>query len=100
MRYILGGGGIFLNPVMKWIKEREKDADRIVVITDEQDCAVSLEDSPIHADAFGKQNYLINVQANQNGIGYGKWTHIDGFSENVIRYILEAEKKVFTQNEK
>ncbi|KKL63042.1 hypothetical protein LCGC14_2179080, partial [marine sediment metagenome] len=37
----LGGGGIFLTPVLRWIKEREEKADRIIVITDEQDCARS-----------------------------------------------------------
>jgi len=90
MQNELGGGGIFLNPVMKWIKEREERADQIVVITDEQDCAIDPKDSPLNADAFGKRNFLINVQADKNGIGYGKWTHIDGFSEGVVRYIVES----------
>jgi hypothetical protein len=26
-------------------------------------------------------------------VGYGKWTHIDGFSEAVIRFISEAERE-------
>jgi 60 kDa SS-A/Ro ribonucleoprotein len=88
----LGGGGIFLTPVMRYIAEQEKDADRIIVITDEQDCAVADKDKPSMAAPFGtKGNYLINVGSYKNGIGYGKWTHIDGFSENVIRYIREVE---------
>jgi len=91
MQLTLGGGGIFLNPVMRWIKEREESADRIVVITDEQDCAINPKESPLNADAFGKENYLINVQVDEHGIGYGKWAHIDGFSENVIRYIQQSE---------
>ncbi len=60
------------------------DYDRIIVITDEQThdgiCAPK-----------GK-GYLINVATNKNGVGYGQWTHIDGFSENVLRYIHEIEK--------
>ena len=88
----LGGGGIFLNPVCRFLAERERDVDRMVVITDEQDCATSPKDSPIHAKPLGVRNYLINVATYKNGIGYGTWTHIDGWSENVVRYILEAEK--------
>ena len=89
----LGGGGIFLTPVLRWIKEREEKADRIIVITDEQDCARSNKsDSPLKADTFGKNNYMINVASMKNGIGYDKWVHIDGFSEAVINYIREYER--------
>jgi 60 kDa SS-A/Ro ribonucleoprotein len=35
--------------------------------------------------------YLINVASYRNGVGYGRWTHIDGFSENVLRFIREFE---------
>jgi hypothetical protein len=38
------------------------------------------------------QGYLINVASAQNGVGYGKWTHIDGFSESVLRFINEYER--------
>ena len=27
----------------------------------------------------------------QNGVGYGKWTHIDGWSESVVDYIRTLE---------
>ena len=27
----------------------------------------------------------------KNGVGYGKWTHIDGWSDSVIEYIRAAE---------
>jgi len=36
--------------------------------------------------------YVINVASFKNGIGYGKWMHIDGWSEAVIGYIRELEK--------
>ncbi len=59
------------------------DYDRIIVITDEQ----------TH-DGIAKpkgKGYLINVGSYQNGVGYGEWLHIDGFSENVLKYIYEVE---------
>ena len=59
-------------------------ADRLVVITDEQ----SHDRVP---DPAHRHSYLINVAAYQNGVGYGAWTHIDGWSENVLRFVREVE---------
>jgi hypothetical protein len=28
---------------------------------------------------------------NRNGVGYGAWTHVDGWSEAVVEYIAELE---------
>lgn len=89
MCHPLGGGGIFLVQVMDYIFDKEKSADRIIVITDEQDC--DLNKNPESANAFGKNNYLINVASAKNGIGYQKWLHIDGWSEKVIDYVKEFE---------
>jgi hypothetical protein len=87
----LGGGGIFLKQVMDYINREEYgDVDRIIVITDEQDC--DLINTPSSAKAWGVNNYLINVASAKNGIGYGNWVHIDGFSESVIDYIREYER--------
>jgi len=63
---------------------QQKPCDRIIVITDEQ----SSDPAP---DPKGK-GYIINVGSYQNGIGYGAWTHIDGWSEAVIDYIREFER--------
>lgn len=63
---------------------REK-YDRIIVITDEQS----------HTQVNGpltKQAYFINVSVEKNGIGYGPWTHIDGWSESVVDYIQSIER--------
>ena len=90
----LGGGGIFLKQVMDFVWEREKNNDvaRIIVITDEQDCDTDPNKAPAKAKTFGKANYLINIAAERNGIAYDpKWTHIDGWSENVIAYISAEE---------
>lgn len=57
--------------------------DRLIVITDEQ----SADKVP---DPIGK-GYMINVASNKNGVGYGPWIHIDGFSESVVRYIQAIE---------
>lgn len=57
--------------------------DRIVVITDEQ-----AHDA---VPAPRGRGYMINVASNRNGVGYGPWTHIDGFSEAVVEYIGELE---------
>lgn len=58
--------------------------DRLIVITDEQ----SRDPVP---DPIASKAYMINVASNKNGVGYGKWCHIDGFSEAVIRYIAAVE---------
>lgn len=57
--------------------------DRLIVISDEQ--AHDRVPSPT-----GK-GYMINLASYKNGVGYGKWTHIDGWSEAVIEYIRELE---------
>lgn len=59
--------------------------DRVIVITDEQ------SQDGICDPKEGTEGYLINVASACNGVGYGRWKHIDGFSENVIRYIYELE---------
>ncbi|MCH8491113.1 MAG: VWA domain-containing protein, partial [Oceanicaulis sp.] len=58
--------------------------DRLIVITDEQ----SADKVP---DPVARHAYMINVASARNGVGYHKWTHIDGFSENVLRFIGEHE---------
>lgn len=60
------------------------DYDRLIVITDEQ--------SRSRVPGPKGRGYMINVASYENGVGYGPWTHIDGFSEAVVRYIQEIEK--------
>ena len=73
----------YLGQAVATINEKET-YDRLIVLTDEQS-----HDAVPNAKAKG---YLINVAANKNGIGYGAWTHIDGWSEAVFDYIGENEK--------
>ena len=71
----LGSAVSFVNKLYK---------DRVIVITDEQ----SHDTVP---NPYGT-GYLINVASYQNGVGYGDWIHIDGFSEAVIDYISTLER--------
>lgn len=57
--------------------------DRVIAITDEQ--------SHDKVPAPSSKGYMINVASFKNGVGYGPWTHIDGWSEAVIDYIREYE---------
>jgi len=93
----LGGGGIFLKQVMDYTYEKENNADRVIVITDEQDCDRKCNPSTAHA--YGKRNYLINISSEKNGIGYGiNWLNITGFSESIVNYIIEYEKSLLENN--
>ncbi len=65
---------------------RDEKWDRLIVITDEQ--AHDRVPTP------NGKGYLINVASYKNGVGYGKWTHIDGWSEAVIEYIRALEHTV------
>jgi len=57
--------------------------DRLIVITDEQ--AHDAVSKP------GGKGYVVNVASYKNGVGYGAWTHIDGWSEAVVEYIRALE---------
>jgi len=76
-------GGTYLGAAVEAIN-REVKHDRLIVITDEQ----SHDRVP---DPVADRPYMINVASSRNGVGYGRWTHIDGFSESVIRFITEFE---------
>jgi 60 kDa SS-A/Ro ribonucleoprotein len=59
-------------------------SDRLIVLTDEQS-----------HDAVGAAKadkaYMLNVASQRNEVGFGAWTRISGWSENVTRYITEVE---------
>jgi 60 kDa SS-A/Ro ribonucleoprotein len=68
------------------LAELREGCDRLIVITDEQ--------SHDRVPAPEGRGYVINVASCQNGVGYGAWTHIDGWSEAVIDYIRVTEQLV------
>jgi 60 kDa SS-A/Ro ribonucleoprotein len=81
--------------------------DRIIVLTDgEWHYSTPRErqyDVYSHSEQMGdakvvcpapltQRAYMINVSSYRNGVGYGKWTSIDGWSEAIVDYILAGEK--------
>jgi hypothetical protein len=88
--HTLGGGGIFVKQAMDYIAANEKNVERVIVICDSQDC--DMVNKPDSAKAVGKYNYLMDISSEKNGIGYSKFTVINGFSESVIDYIQATEQ--------
>lgn len=91
-RHKIGHGGIFLVQCLDAIEKMEhrKEFDRVIVLTDEQDCDIKA--TPQAAVRMGRFNYIVNVAVEKNGIGYQHgWHHIDGWSEQVFDYIREFE---------
>jgi 60 kDa SS-A/Ro ribonucleoprotein len=75
--------------------------DRIIVITDGQwhysDTTTVQgygEGDPqtVAPAPLTKQAYMINVASYKNGVGYGQWMNIDGWSDSVIEYIRALEQ--------
>lgn len=62
--------------------------DRLVVISDEQ------SHDPV-PQPKGKA-YMVNVASDKNGVGYGAWNRVDGWSEAVIDYLVELERLAAT----
>jgi 60 kDa SS-A/Ro ribonucleoprotein len=84
METSLRHGGTNLGAALKFVARDAGHYDRIVVITDEQ--------SADHVAALSGRGYMVNIASAKNGVGYGEWTHIDGWSESVIEYIRELER--------
>lgn len=82
--------GTPLGEVVDWVNKHEK-ADRLIVLTDEQ--SSSRVPDPVAS------SYMINVAAYLNGVGYGSWVHIDGWSESCLTFITALEGQTFTQGE-
>ncbi len=79
--------GTYLGRSVSSVMNSVSDIDRMVVITDEQshDCV---------PDPVCKSAYMVNVASYKNGVGYGAWTHIDGWSEAIIAYIQKLEQQL------
>ena len=80
--------GTYLGKSAQAVAVKEKDADRVIVITDEQ----SHDSVGNPFQKTGTKAYLINVASERNGVGYNNgWNHIDGWSEACIDYIVAEE---------
>lgn len=78
-------GGTNLGRALRTVNAAEK-YDRLIVITDEQ--------STDTVSGPSKTGYIINVAAYQNGVGYGKFVHISGWSEAVVTFIQRLENNL------
>lgn len=79
------GGGTNTGDAINYVNKNEK-YDRLIILTDEQSHQAI---SP--PTALG---YVINVASYKNGIGYGVWMHIDGWSEAVLDYVQQLETQI------
>ncbi len=80
----LVGGGTHLGAAVNYVNALPHD--RLIVITDEESY------DPVPAPKAANA-YMINVAQAKHEVGYGKWTRVAGFSENVLRYIAEHERQ-------
>lgn len=64
--------------------------ERVIVITDEQ---ASSRGGQLPALPKGSSGYVMNVAPYQVGIEWGEWTTISGFSEHLVKFVMESEKQ-------
>lgn len=74
--------GTLLGAAVHYLNAHVK-CDRLIIVTDEQS-----QDAVPNPVAKG---YMVNVSSAANGIGYGPWTRINGFSEAILTFIQESE---------
>jgi hypothetical protein len=75
--------GTLIGNAVRHVSKVMHDADRLIVFTDEESQDV--------VPAPHCKGYMVNVATTKNGVGYGDWTHISGFSESVVSYIAASE---------
>lgn len=79
--------GTDLRRALRQLREtkRWREVDRLIVVSDQQS-------HEIIPPAWTKHAYVVNVAPYQRQLSYGSgWTHIDGWSERVLDYILATE---------
>lgn len=55
--------------------------DRLIVITDEQ------SHDAVGAPLPGAKGYMVNVASYENGVAYGPWVKVNGFSDKILHWI-------------
>jgi len=79
--------GTYLKRALSLLAEKDewRKLDRLIVITDEQSHDGILP-------AWTERAYVVNVAPYKHGVSYGNgWTHIDGWSERILDYIVASE---------
>jgi hypothetical protein len=70
----------------------EHGYDRLIIVTDEQSHQALSNPKGV--------GYVVNVATYQNGVGYGAWTHVDGWSEAIVDYIQASESPLHPEDQK
>lgn len=79
--------GTYLKRALTQLHEKQKwrELERLIVITDEQSHDGILR-------AWAPRAYVVNVAPYKHGVSYGNgWTHVDGWSERIVDYIVAVE---------
>jgi hypothetical protein len=74
--------------------------DRIIVITDGQwhysdtTATDAREGDPqtVAPKPLTERAYMVNIASYKNGVGYGRWMQIDGWSDAIVEYVRQAEQ--------
>jgi hypothetical protein len=85
------GGTYLWRSLKEWLQTSHKQYDRLIIITDEQ-----VHDSYPREISLPRKGYIINVGVYQYGIDYPKdspLVRVNGFSEGVLKYIINYEKR-------
>lgn len=80
-------GGTRLGNAIRAVNEKVK-YDRLIVITDEQSHDV------VGPPRDGAKGYIVNVASYENGVAYGPWVRVNGFSDKIIHWIHEYENSL------
>lgn len=83
-------GGTYIGKALRTVQQ-QRVYDRTIIITDAQSF-----------DQVGnpqKNGYMVNIASYKNGVGYGPWHQINGFSPHVFKYINEIEKEEYECNQ-
>lgn len=83
VKHAMQFGGTELGQAVRYVYKEFPECERLIVITDEQST-----DKPQHPQGRG---YIVNIGTYKQGIAYGPWVAIDGWSESIIDYIREYE---------
>jgi hypothetical protein len=70
------------------VESNNRPFDRVIIITDEQSSGSYFSKEVLKIP----HKYIVNVATYQNGIEYGNFIHINGFSDGIFKYIAEYEK--------
>jgi antitoxin (DNA-binding transcriptional repressor) of toxin-antitoxin stability system len=81
----------------------ERGYDRIIVLTDGQwhypaaQLHYDMQEGPalqVSPPPLTERAYMINVAPYKTGIGYGAWRSVDGWSERILDFVVEAEAEL------